>query len=594
MKKSKNKRGWVKTLLSFSAPCRFKMIFSVFFSIISVLCGFVPFYGVYKILEAFIEGTAVAEEIWLWVGISLAGFVGKLLFFGISTIFSHISAYTILEKIRHKIADKLMRAPLGTVQSKSIGELKNTLVDRVEDVEPPLAHVIPEASGNLVLPVLIYIVLAVIDWRMALAALVTLPVAVIPFMFLLKAFNRKYAEYMASNNHVNSVIVEYVEGIEVVKAFNQTTSSYEKFTKAVKSFRDYTLDWFRSTWLPMNLILAILPTTLLGTLPVGLALYANGSLSAVNLCMCLILSLSIVSSLMKLQGFINEIKSVQFNIDNVESYFEMPELPDSGKVISLPNYTVSLENVHFSYSGDQKDEVLHGIDLKLPEGSFTALVGPSGGGKSTVAKLIARFWDVSGGAIKIGGKNIKEMSLKQLSDTVSFVTQDNFLFNCSLKENIRLGNPSASDEEVYRAAHAACCDEFISRLENGYDTSAGDAGKKLSGGEKQRIAIARAILKNAPIVILDEATAFTDPENEDKIQTSIMALTKGKTLLVIAHRLSTIQNAEQIVVLKDGMIEDIGTQTELLENCPLYQDMWKAHIGAKHWAVSKKEVAQNV
>lgn len=594
VKKQKNKRGWLKTLLSFGAPCRFKMIFSVFFSVISVLCGFVPFYGVYKILEIFIEGTAAAGEIWLWIGISLGGFVGKLLFFGISTIFSHISAYTILEKIRHKIADKLMRAPLGAVQSKSIGELKNTLVDRVEDLEPPLAHLIPEASGNLVLPVLIYIVLAAIDWRMALAALVTLPVAVVPFMFLLKAFNRKYDEYMASNNHVNSVIVEYVEGIEVVKAFNQTTSSYEKFTKAVKSFRDYTLGWFRSTWLSMNLILAVLPTTLLGTLPVGLALYANGSLSVVNLCMCLILSLSVVASLMKLQGFINEIKSVQFNIDNIENYLEMSELSDSGKIVGLPNYEVVLENVHFSYNGEEKDEVLHGINLKLPEGSFTALVGPSGGGKSTVAKLIARFWDVNKGAIKIGGRNIKELSLKQLSDTVSFVTQDNFLFNCSLKENIRLGDPSASDEEVYRAAKAACCDEFIARLENGYDTSAGDAGKKLSGGEKQRIAIARAILKNAPVVILDEATAFTDPENEDKIQASVMALTKGKTLLVIAHRLSTIQNAGQIVVLKDGKIEDTGTQAELLKKCPLYRDMWQAHIGAKNWAVSKKEVVQNV
>ena len=344
----------------------------------------------------------------------------------------------------------------------------------------------------------------------------------------------------------------------------------------------------------MNLILAVLPTTLLGTLPVGLALYANGSLSVVNLCMCLILSLSVVASLMKLQGFINEIKSVQFNIDNIENYLEMSELSDSGKIVGLPNYEVVLENVHFSYNGEEKDEVLHGINLKLPEGSFTALVGPSGGGKSTVAKLIARFWDVNKGAIKIGGRNIKELSLKQLSDTVSFVTQDNFLFNCSLKENIRLGDPSASDEEVYRAAKAACCDEFIARLENGYDTSAGDAGKKLSGGEKQRIAIARAILKNAPVVILDEATAFTDPENEDKIQASVMALTKGKTLLVIAHRLSTIQNAGQIVVLKDGKIEDTGTQAELLKKCPLYRDMWQAHIGAKNWAVSKKEVVQNV
>lgn len=429
--------------------------------------------------------------------------------------------------------------------------------------------------------------LAIIDWRMAMAALVTLPVAVVPFLFLLKAFNRKYADYMASNNHVNSVIVEYVEGIEVVKAFNQTTSSYEKFSKAVKSFRDYTLDWYRSTWLPMNLILAILPTTLLGTLSVGLALYANGSLSVVNLCMCLILSLSIVASLLKLQGFINEIKSVQYNIENIESYLELPELSDSGKRIKLTNFEIDFNNVHFSYSGDRKDEVLHGIDLKLPEGRFTALVGPSGGGKSTVAKLIARFWDVNEGEIKIGGHNVKELSLKQLADTVSFVTQDNFLFNCSLKENIRLGNPNASDAEVYAAAKAACCEEFILRLENGYDTSAGDAGKKLSGGEKQRIAIARAILKNAPIVILDEATAFTDPENEDKIQQSIMALTKGKTLLVIAHRLSTIQNAHQIVVLKEGNVEATGTQAELLEHCALYRDMWSAHIGAKNWAVSQ-------
>ena len=239
--------------------------------------------------------------------------------------------------------------------------------------------------------------------------------------------------------------------------------------------------------------------------------------------------------------------------------------------------------------------MLHDISLKMPQGSFTALVGPSGGGKSTVARLIARFWDVTGGSISIGGTNIKELSIRQLSELVSFVTQDNFLFNCSLKENIRLGNPNATDEEVYAAAKTACCDDFIVRLEKGYDTPAGDAGKRLSGGEKQRIAIARAILKNAPIVILDEATAFTDPQNEDKIQKSIMALSKGKTLLVIAHRLSTIQNADQIVVLKKGQIVDCGKQEELLERCPLYADMWQAHIGAKNWSVGeKKEVAVNV
>ena len=249
--------------------------------------------------------------------------------------------------------------------------------------------------------------------------------------------------------------------------------------------------------------------------------------------------------------------------------------------------------MHFSYTGEKKDEVLHGIDLTLPAGSFTALVGPSGGGKSTTARLISRFWDVTEGNITIGGVNIKDMPLEQLSEMVSFVTQDNFLFRCSLLENIRLGNPAASDEEVREAARKACCEEFIEKLPMGYDTPAGEAGKRLSGGEKQRIAIARMMLKNAPIVILDEATAFTDPENEHKLQKSIEELTKGKMLLVIAHRLSTITSADQIVVLKDGQIEAKRTQEELLASCPLYQRMWQAHVGARHWAVGSQKEGGN-
>lgn len=243
--------------------------------------------------------------------------------------------------------------------------------------------------------------------------------------------------------------------------------------------------------------------------------------------------------------------------------------------------------MRFSYTGDVKDEVLHGIDLNLPEDSFTALVGPSGGGKSTVAKLIVRFWDVTPGEITIGGVNVKDMPLKQLSEYVSFVTRENFLFRCSLLENIRLGNPNATDEEVKAAA--AQCEGFINRLPHGYDTPAGEAGKRLSGGEKQRIVIARMMLKNEPIVILDEATAFTDPENEDKIQRSIAALAKGKAPLLIAHRLSMIKSADNFVVLKNCQIISWGKQDELLEKCPLYKNMWLAHIGAKKWAVSSSE-----
>lgn len=589
------KDNWVKILFSFAAPCKGKMALSVFCAILSVAGGFIPFWAVYEILLAFINQNVTLNGILIWCLVGAAGYLLRVACHGISTILAHISAYTILEGIRLKIADRLMKAPLGEVMGRRIGYLKNIIMDKVEDLEPPLAHMIPELTSNLLLPVAIFIWMLVIDWRMGLAVLIAPVLAMIPMFFLMRNYNSQYAAYMEANNHVNSIIIEYVEGIEVVKAFNQSTSSYEKFVNAVQSFKEFTLAWFKSTWKTMNLMMAIMPTTLLGFLPVGLLLVQNGSISPAELAMGIILSLSIVGPLMKATTFINEAKSMEYAVEAANELLNLPVLPDSGKIVSIPRNDIVLEHVTFSYDGSEQNEVLHDVNLELPEGSFTALVGPSGGGKSTIARLIARFWDVTGGNITIGGKNIKELSIRQLSELVSFVTQDNFLFNCSLKENIRLGNPNATDEEVYAAAKAACCDEFIVRLDKGYDTPAGDAGKRLSGGEKQRIAIARAILKNAPIVILDEATAFTDPQNEDKIQKSIMALSKGKTLLVIAHRLSTIQNADQIVVLKKGRIVDCGKQEELLKRCPLYADMWKAHIGAKNWSVSeKKEVAAHV
>lgn len=589
------KDNWVKILFSFAAPCKGKMALSVFCAILSVAGGFIPFWAVYEILLAFINQNVTLNGILIWCLVGAAGYLLRVACHGISTILAHISAYTILEGIRLKIADRLMKAPLGEVMGRRIGYLKNIIMDKVEDLEPPLAHMIPELTSNLLLPVAIFIWMLVIDWRMGLAVLIAPVLAMIPMFFLMRNYNSQYAAYMEANNHVNSIIIEYVEGIEVVKAFNQSTSSYEKFVNAVQSFKEFTLAWFKSTWKSMNLMMAIMPTTLLGVLPVGLLLVQNGSISPAELAMGIILSLSIVGPLMKATTFINEAKSMEYAVEAANKLLNLPVLPDSGKIVSIPHNDIALKHVTFSYDGSEQNEVLHDVNLELPEGSFTALVGPSGGGKSTIARLIARFWDVTGGNITIGGKNIKELSIRQLSELVSFVTQDNFLFNCSLKENIRLGNPNATDEEVYAAAKAACCDEFIVRLDKGYDTPAGDAGKRLSGGEKQRIAIARAILKNAPIVILDEATAFTDPQNEDKIQKSIMALSKGKTLLVIAHRLSTIQNADQIVVLKKGRIVDCGKQKELLKRCPLYADMWKAHIGAKNWSVSeKKEVAAHV
>lgn len=585
------KENWIRTLLSFAGPCKGKMILSVFCAILSVGGGFVPFWAVYEILILFIDQTVTLRDIQFWCLVGVAGYLVRVVCFGVSTILAHISAYTILEGLRLKIADRLMRAPLGEVMGRRIGYLKNIIMDKVEDIEPPLAHMIPELTSNLLLPLAIFVWMLVIDWRLGLSVLIAPILSMIPMAFLMRNYNSQYVAYMEANNHVNSVIIEYVEGIEVVKAFNQSTSSYEKFVGAVESFKGFTLDWFRITWKTMNLMLAIMPTTLVGVLPVGLLLNRAGQITPAELAMGIILSLSIVGPLMKVTTFINEAKSMEYAVEVANELLNLPVLPDSGKMVPLRRTDIVLQDVSFSYgmNGGEEQDVLHRVNLTMPEGSFTALVGPSGGGKSTIARLIARFWDVTGGSISIGGRNIKELSIRQLSELVSFVTQDNFLFNCSLKENIRLGNPNATDAEVFAAARAACCDEFIARLEKGYDTSAGDAGKRLSGGEKQRIAIARAILKNAPIVVLDEATAFTDPQNEDKIQKSIMALSQGKTLLVIAHRLSTIQNADQIVVLQKGQIVDCGKQEELLARCPLYADLWQAHIGAKNWSVGEKK-----
>ena len=476
------KNSWTSALFAYAGGEKKRLALSVVLSVLSVMLGLVPFYCMYALICLFVAGTATAALAVRWCLLALLAYAVKILLFSLSTGTSHAMAYTILEGLRLRLADRFLHAPLGNVENHTIGEIKSMMVDKIENLEPPLAHMIPEGAGHVVLPVVSIIALLCIDWRLALAS--------------------------------------------------------------------------------------------------------KGTITAPEAALAVMLSISMVGSLAKLEVFSENMRQVKFTVENLEEFLEMPELPQPEKRADIRHTDVVLRNVRFSYTGEEQDEVLHGIDMTLPEGSFTALVGPSGGGKSTVAKLIARFWDVTSGAITIGGVNVKDMPLSQLSEYVSFVTQDNFLFRCSLLENIRLGNPNATDEEVKAAARAAQCEEFISKLPQGYDTPAGEAGKRLSGGEKQRIAIARMMLKYAPIVILDEATAFTDPENEDKIQRSIAALTRGKTLLVIAHRLSTIKNADNIVVSKNGAIVAQGTQAQLLEKCPLYQDMWRSHIGAKNWAVS--------
>lgn len=586
MKTETQKESWISCLLAYTEGSRGKLTGSAALSVISVVSGLVPYYCMFRLIEAYVETGLTARMILNWCGAAIAAWFVKVVFFGLSTGLSHYMAYHILEGLRLRVAARFLHAPLGRVESHSIGEIKNIIVDKIEDIEPPLAHMIPEGAGHLMLPVASILALLSVDWRVALASLVTVPFSLICMALTFRISGKNFDQYNNSNANMNSMIVEYIEGIEVIKAFGRSGMSYEKYARAIVDYKNFVIKWLSSTWVTMKLAFALFPSTLLGTLPVCLLLGSKGEITAAEAALGVMLSMSMVSSLAKLEVFSNSIKGVQMTVEELQEYLNMEELPEAKKPARLNGFSVELKDVHFSYSEKKENEVLHGIDLKLPQGSFTALVGPSGGGKSTVARLISRFWDVTGGAITVGGVDIRNMPLQQLSDTVSFVTQDNFLFRCSLKENIRLGNPKATDEEVFAAARAAQCEDFILKLPMGYDTPAGEAGKRLSGGEKQRIAIARMILKDAPVVILDEATAFTDPENEEKLQHSIAALAKGKTLLVIAHRLSTIRQANNIVVLKEGQILAQGRQVQLLETCPLYQDMWKAHIGAKDWAVS--------
>ena len=556
-------RTWLGILLSFAAPCRGKMAASVVLAILSVAGGFVPYLGVYQIIRLFLERQASWEGILFWCGVCLAGYAIKVAGYALSTMLAHVSAYTILEGLRLQAADRLMGAPLGEVDSRPIGAMKSTIVDRIEDIEPPLAHMIPELSSNILLPLVVVIAMFAIDWRMGLALLVTIPVALIPMAFGLRTYNKNYAAYMAANAHVNSVIVEYVEGIQVVKAFSQGERSYQKFANAVRSFRDFTMDWFRCTWASMNLCLSILPTTLLGTLPMGIYLYQTGVLDPAQVTLCLMLSLGIVTPLMSATAFINSMKSMQFAVKDTRELLDLPQLSQVGRDAPLNGCDIQLRDVSFSYGCDG-EEVLHRLDLTIPQGKFTALVGPSGGGKSTLCKLIPRFYDVTDGDIRIDGQDVCHVTQRSLRQQVGVVQQDVFLFADSILNNIRCGKPEATEEEVIRAAQLAEIYDDIRAMPDGLETYVGERGTLLSGGQKQRISIARIFLKNPPVLILDEATSALDSVTEAKLQETFERLSQGRTTIIIAHRLSTVRNADRIAVIEDGRVAELGRHDELM------------------------------
>ena len=399
------KKNWLHTLFAYARGEKKRMYLSVVLSVLSVAVGLLPFYCMYRLICLFTAGTASAPGVVHWCLLALLCYTGKILLLSLSTGVSHAMAYTILESLRLRLADRLLHAPLGNVENHSIGEIKSMMVDKIENIEPPLAHMIPEGAGHIVLPVVSIIALAVLDWRLALASLVTFPLSFVCMGLTFKISGDSFARYDRSSSAMNSAIVEYIEGIEVIKAFGRAGVSYEKYAAAITDFRTFVVQWLTSTFVTMKLSFALFPSTLIGILPVALALANGGVITAPQAALAVMLSISMVGSLAKLEVFSENMRQVKFTVESLEEFLEMPALPEPARRADVKHTDVELRGVRFSYTGDPGDEVLHGIDLTLPEGSFTALVGPSGGGKSTVAKLIARFWDVTSGEITIGGVN---------------------------------------------------------------------------------------------------------------------------------------------------------------------------------------------
>ena len=520
---------------------------SVALAVLGVACGMVPYFCVAAMIGLLLEGGGLAECL-PWCGLALAGYAGKALFSTWSTSLSHTATYHTLRRVRQNLLSKLSRVPMGTILDTPSGQYKTTIVDRVEGMEPTLAHLLPEMTSNLLVPVSIAVYIFVLDWRMGLASLVTTGIGFTVASQSGKTYADRWQGAVEVGRCMANAIVEYVGGIQVVKAFSQSAGSYKRYSDAVTENAQYYVDWMADNQKYMAIMQAVIPSVLLPVLPVGLLLWGDGSLSTAVFLTIVVLSLGLTGPLVSAMTFVDELAVVGTNVGEISAILEAPELERPAAEMKLNGLGIRMDHVSFAYR-QEDGEVLHDVNLDIQPGTVTALVGPSGSGKSTIAKLIAGFWDVTGGSVALGGVNLRKIPLEQLNRQIAYVSQDNYLFDRTVRDNIRMGRLNATDAEVEAVAKAAGCDDFIRQLAQGYDTICGGGGGHLSGGEKQRISIARAMLKDAPIVILDEATASIDPENEAVIQQAISRLTEGKTLIVIAHRLGTVAGAGGIAGL---------------------------------------------
>ncbi len=576
---STKKRSALSWVLEFAGMNKSAYVWSVIFATISVLAGFVPYLFVAKIVRALIGGERDMHFYLVQCGIISCCWLINKAFHSISTTMSHRATFGVLAEIRRRLTKKLSLMPLGDVLEDSSGSYKNIIVERVDSIETTLAHIIPELISNAVVPIGILVLMFAINWKLTLLSLISVPLGMVFYSLMMVGSEESFKNTMVKTKALNDTAVEYINGIEVIKAFGKTKTSYEKFIVAAKEGADCFIEWMRRCNLWQNLALTLLPAQLLTLLPFAGLFYMQGKIDGTDAMLLIILTLGLVSPFMVVAGHMDNLKKTGAIIDEVTTVLGKRELSRPNTLTVRPQgNTIEFKDVHFGYN---ENEVLHGVNLTIKEGTVNALVGPSGSGKSTIAKLIASFWDPDKGAVTYGGVDIRDIPLAEYNKNIAYVSQDNYLFDETVMENIRMGNPDATDDEVMNAAKACGCHDFIMNLEKGYNTIAGGAGGHLSGGERQRISIARAMLKNAPVVILDEATAYTDPENEALVQRSVAKLIAGRTLIVIAHRLSTIASADRIFVINDGNVEAEGSQGELLNDSPLYREMWEAHISSK-------------
>ena len=578
MEKKKSGEG-IGILLGFASEERNSYILSILLATLGSVCQVMPYLVIASAIGKMLSGIRDFSAYLLDGGLLLLLWLLRVLCHGLSTRLSHLATFNVLGSIRRASLLKLERMSLGDVEAAGSGNLKNIICERIDSVETTLAHIVPEVTGNLlaVLGMLIY--LFVIDWRMGLASLATVPVGLLFYCLMMVGYEGHYGRCVKATKELNDTAVEYIGGIEVIKVFGKARSSYERFVKAAKEGAESYIDWMKTCNLYFTFALNIMPATLVSMLPIGAYLYGRGSLPLDSFIEVIIIGMGLMTPILLVMSYSDDMAKLGTVLGEVSSILSARECERPSEDKGKPRDNgIKLEDVHFGYG---EKEVLHGIDMEFKPGSVNAIVGPSGGGKSTIAKLIASFWNVDSGSIRIGGVDVRDLTLETSESQFAYVSQDGFLFDDTVRENIRMGRLDATDEEVEEAAERSGCLDFIMSLENGFDTVVGSSGSHLSGGEKQRITIARAMLKDAPIIILDEATAYTDPENEAIIQMSVAKLVKGKTLIVIAHRLSTITDVDEIWVVDDGRIDSHGTHEELLEKSTLYRNLWNSHISVK-------------